>query len=81
MYDLFIEWVARPIYRFIIRPIMGIKKTMITTLKYMGKFLWYLMFATTGNIIVLSIVLTCIKYHAEITPHFPDPGENAWMFG
>jgi hypothetical protein len=63
VYDLFIEWVARPIYRFVVKPTMSIRKATIIALKYIGKFIGYLIFATTGNAIV---ILTLISCHSKI---------------
>lgn len=63
MYDYFIEWIARPVYRFIIKPTIAIWEFIKTCFRYTGKFLWYLMFATTGNIIVISCILKVfLKY-------------------
>lgn len=81
MYDQFIEWVARPIYRFVVKPVFRVSEFIKKFFVCFGKFLWYLMVATTGNIIVLSAVLTIIKYRVEIVSHLPGPEEHSWMFG
>ena len=63
MYDNFIEWVVIPIYRFIIKPFLFCCKCVKMTVIYIGKFLSYLMFATTGNMISIpSVVFGILSY-------------------
>lgn len=81
MYDLFVEWIARPTYRFIMKPILFVWELIKKFFKYLGKFLWYLMFTTTGNIIAISIILALVKYRAKILPPIPNIYETPWIFG
>ncbi len=81
MYDQFVEFIARPVYRFVVKPIIYGWELMKKFFKYFGKFLWYLMFATTGNIIELSIILTLVAYRAKIIPHIPEINDYPWMLG
>lgn len=81
MYNLFIEFVARPIYRFVVKPILFMWGLIKKFFKYFGKFLWYIMFATTGNAIVLFIILMIVKHRVKVAAHLPNPDEAAWMFG
>jgi hypothetical protein len=81
MYDLFVEWIARPAYRFIVKPILFTIWLIKKFFKYLGKFLWYLTFTTTGNIIEISIILIPVYHRAKIMPHIPGMNDHPWMFG
>jgi hypothetical protein len=81
VYDLFVEWIARPAYRFIVKPILFTIWLIKKFFKYLGKFLWHLTFATTGNIIEISIILTLVYHRAKIMPHIPGVNDHPWMFG
>jgi len=81
MYDLFVAWIARPAYRFIVKPILFAWTLIKIFFKYLGKFLWYLTFATTGNIIEISIILILVYHRAKIMPHIPGVNDHPWMFG
>jgi hypothetical protein len=69
VYDYFIEWVARPFYRFVVKPILFAKKMIKIFFKYLGKFLYYAITATTGNAIIISIVLLIyLKFGNGLVP-------------